>query len=169
MQRLVEIGPSNTLTGMAKRTVDLKYKSQDAASAIKRQMLSCKLNEDEIYYEHPAEEGTMRSTLGKKKTTEATITAPSNSPDVTPTIHVPVQRKRLLRRTLMHNKAILRHQFLWLKAPSAMAPVTALEILLTIVAAKLNKKLADVTASSSIKILSGGAYLSNALSECAHC
>lgn len=38
-ERIVEIGPSDTLGGMAKRTLAAKYESYDAALSLQRQIL----------------------------------------------------------------------------------------------------------------------------------
>ena len=49
--RLIEVGLSNNLTIMAKRTVTSQYEAKDATLSIKRQLLSGDGDLAEIYYE----------------------------------------------------------------------------------------------------------------------
>lgn len=49
-ERVVEIGPSPTLAGMALRTIKAKYESYDAALSLQRQVLCYAKDAKEIYY-----------------------------------------------------------------------------------------------------------------------
>ncbi|CAI5758609.1 unnamed protein product [Candida verbasci] len=49
-ERVVEIGPSPTLAGMASRTIKAKYESYDAALSLHRQVLCYSKDAKEIYY-----------------------------------------------------------------------------------------------------------------------
>lgn len=49
-ERVVEIGPSPTLAGMASRTIKAKYKSFDAALSLQRQVLCYSKDANQIYY-----------------------------------------------------------------------------------------------------------------------
>ena len=49
-ERVVEIGPSPTLAGMASRTIKAKYESYDAALSLQRQVLCYAKDSKEIYY-----------------------------------------------------------------------------------------------------------------------
>ncbi|CDK29759.1 unnamed protein product [Kuraishia capsulata CBS 1993] len=49
-ERVVEIGPSPTLAGMASRTIKAKYESYDAALSLQRQVLCYSKDTKEIYY-----------------------------------------------------------------------------------------------------------------------
>ena len=49
-ERLIELGPSPTLTGMATRTLKAKYEAQDDAVSRKRAILCHAKNAREIYY-----------------------------------------------------------------------------------------------------------------------
>ena len=49
-ERVVEIGPSPTLAGMAQRTIKNKYESYDAALSLQRQVLCYSKDAREIYY-----------------------------------------------------------------------------------------------------------------------
>jgi fatty acid synthase subunit alpha len=50
-ERLIEIGPADTLINMAKKTINAEYKSQDAANCLKRELLSYKKQSSAIYYQ----------------------------------------------------------------------------------------------------------------------
>lgn len=49
-ERVIEIGPSPTLAGMASRTIKAKYQSYDAALSLQRQVLCYSKDAKEIYY-----------------------------------------------------------------------------------------------------------------------
>jgi fatty acid synthase subunit alpha len=49
-ERVVEIGPSPTLSGMANRTIKAKYESYDAALSLQREVLCYSKDAKEIYY-----------------------------------------------------------------------------------------------------------------------
>ena len=56
-ERIVEIGPADTLGGMAKRTLASKYEAYDAATSVQRQVLAYNKDLKEIYYDvDPAED-----------------------------------------------------------------------------------------------------------------
>src|ERR1700727_1631610 len=50
-ERIVEIGPSDTLGVMAKRTLASKYEAYDAAKSLQRQILCYSKDAKEIYYD----------------------------------------------------------------------------------------------------------------------
>ena len=49
-ERIVEIGPADTLGGMARRTLASKYEAYDAATSVQRQILCYNKDAKEIYY-----------------------------------------------------------------------------------------------------------------------
>ncbi len=56
-ERIVEIGPADTLGVMAKRTLASKYEAYDAAKSVQRQILCYSKDAKEIYYDvDPVEE-----------------------------------------------------------------------------------------------------------------
>ena len=56
-ERIVEIGPADTLGVMAKRTLASKYEAYDAAKSVQRQILCYNKDAKEIYYDvDPVEE-----------------------------------------------------------------------------------------------------------------
>ena len=50
-ERIVEIGPADTLAGMAKRTLKTKYDAHDAALSLQRQILCSNKDAKDIYYD----------------------------------------------------------------------------------------------------------------------
>ncbi|KAK8022507.1 fatty acid synthase alpha subunit FasA [Apiospora rasikravindrae] len=55
-ERLIEVGPAETLVNMAKKTMKADYDIQDVALGLRRELLSHKKNADAIYYRTVAEE-----------------------------------------------------------------------------------------------------------------
>ena len=132
-ERFIEIGPSPTLTGMAARTLKAKYEAEDDSVTHKRVILCHSKNAKEIYYQF-----------------EDAIEAPSNDPpaESSPSPIVPV---------LVSTPAIPIP--VAATGPAAAiedAPIKAVDILLTIVAQKLKKKVDEIPLSKSIKDLVGG-------------
>lgn len=138
-ERIVEIGPADTLGGMAKRTLASKYEAFDAARSIQRQILCYNKDARDIYYavdpaendtaESPSTEGPAHSNLtpataakAQASTPAAAVAAPSSGP----------------------------------AAQVSDAPVTATDILRSLVAQKLKKSLTDIPLSKAIKDLVGG-------------
>ena len=132
-ERIIEIGPSDTLTVMAKRTISTHYQERDSALSIKRQLLSGESNTAEIYYELEPKP------VGRSRDDE---TAPF---PYTPAAPEPSQ----LVRASPVTTALTSH-----KKPDV--PVTALEIIVGIIAQKLKKTTADISTSCSIKSLVSG-------------
>lgn len=133
-ERIVEIGPADTLGGMAKRTIASKYEHYDAARSIQRQILCYNKDAKDIYYdvdpiveEEPAAAapaGGAASISGSAPVAAAATFQPPPG-----------------------------------AGPAAMvedAPVKASDILRTLVAQKLKKGLTDIPLSKAIKDLVGG-------------
>nr|P43098.1 RecName: Full=Fatty acid synthase subunit alpha; Includes: RecName: Full=Acyl carrier; Includes: RecName: Full=3-oxoacyl-[acyl-carrier-protein] reductase; AltName: Full=Beta-ketoacyl reductase; Includes: RecName: Full=3-oxoacyl-[acyl-carrier-protein] synthase; AltName: Full=Beta-ketoacyl synthase [Candida albicans]AAA34345.1 fatty acid synthase alpha subunit [Candida albicans] len=78
-ERIIEIGPSPTLAGMANRTIKAKYESYDAALSLQRQVLCYSKDAKEIYYKpDPAD-------LAPKETPKQEESTPSAPAAATPT------------------------------------------------------------------------------------
>ncbi|CAG58875.1 uncharacterized protein GVI51_E05841 [Nakaseomyces glabratus] len=135
-ERVVEIGPSPTLAGMAQRTLKNKYESYDAALSLQRQVLCYSKDAREIYYTADPAEIEPKE---EPKAEEAAAPAPAAAPAATPA-PAPVAAP----------------------APAAAAadvpdePVKASLLLHTLVAHKLKKSLDQVPMSKTIKDLVGG-------------
>lgn len=131
-ERIVEIGPADTLGGMAKRTLASKYEAYDAATSVQRQILCYNKDAKEIYYDvDPVED--------EPETTDAPADSGSSAPAAA-AIAAPVAAAPGA-------------------GPAAMvedAPVTATDIVRTLVAQKLKKGLTDIPVSKAIKDLVGG-------------
>ena len=133
-ERIVEVGPADTLGNMAKRTLASKYEAYDAALSLQRQILCYNKDAKEIYYdvepvedapEAPSSSANSGSTPpAAPKTSAAPAPPPSNSGQPA--------------------------------AAVADAPVTAVDIVRVLVAQKLKKTLADIPPSKAIKDLVGG-------------
>ena len=136
-ERIVEIGPADTLGGMAKRTLASKYEAYDAARSVQRQILCYSKDAKDIYYDvDPVEE-------------EPASESASAGQDVTST---PQQAA---------TAAVAPPPPQTAAGPAAAvqdAPVTATDIIRTLVAQKLKKPLLDIPLSKAIKDLVGGSY-----------
>ncbi|KAI1190676.1 fatty acid synthase subunit alpha [Nemania serpens] len=134
-ERIVEVGPADTLGVMAKRTVASKYEAFDAAKSVQRQILCYNKDAKEIYYDvDPVEEEPDPSPAAAESSSGAApaaaaaapVAAAAPAPSAGPAVAVPD------------------------------APVTALEIVRALIAQKLKKSFLDVPLGKAIKDLVGG-------------
>lgn len=135
-ERVVEIGPSPTLAGMALRTIKSKYESYDAALSLQRQVLCYAKDAKEIYYTPdpadiapPAAESTTVETKTEPSAAPAAAAPAAAAPP--PPSAGPV-------------------------AAMADEPVSAALLLQVLVAHKLKKSLDGVPMSKAIKDLVNG-------------
>jgi fatty acid synthase subunit alpha len=134
MERLIEIGPSPTLAGMATRTLKTKYEGYDQALGMQRQVLAYAKEGKEIYYNvdppEPAEEAAPAAAAAAAPAPAAAAApAPVAAPAAAPA------------------------------GPAAQiddVPVKATEIVHTVVAQKLKKSVDDIPVQKAIKDLVGG-------------
>lgn len=134
-ERIVEIGPADTLGVMAKRTIASKYEAYDAAKNVQRQILCYNKDAKEIYYDvDPVEDEPAPAEASSSSAPAAAAPAAAAAPVAA-------------------------------AAPAASAgpaaavpdaPVTALDIVRSLVAQKLKKPLLDIPLSKAIKDLVGG-------------
>jgi fatty acid synthase subunit alpha, fungi type len=134
-ERIVEIGPTDTLGGMARRTLASKYEAYDAAKSVQRQILCYNKDAKEIYYDiDPVdEEPEPASTSAPAPATSAPATAAATAPVAAP---APPS-----------------------SGPAAQVPdvpVQAVDIVRALIAQKLKKPLLEVPLSKAIKDLVGG-------------
>ncbi|KAI9783021.1 MAG: 3-oxoacyl-[acyl-carrier-protein] synthase [Peltula sp. TS41687] len=138
-ERLVEIGPADTLGGMAKRTIASKYEAYDAAKSLQRQILCYNKDAKEIYYDidpveaEDAVSGPSDGSIPSQSATPSAAASAATAPAAAP----PMQSS----------------------GPAAQvpdAPVSAVDIVRALVAQKLKKPLLDVPLSKAIKDLVGG-------------
>jgi fatty acid synthase subunit alpha len=135
-ERIVEIGPADTLGVMAKRTIASKYEAYDAAKSVQRQILCYNKDAKEIYYDvDPVEEepppaasssGAPAAAAPPSGSAPAAVAAPPPPPSAGPAAQVPD------------------------------APVGAVDIVRALIAQKLKKPLMEIPLSKAVKDLVGG-------------
>jgi fatty acid synthase subunit alpha len=134
-ERIVEIGPADTLGGMARRTLASKYEAYDAATSVQRQILCYNKDAKEIYYDvDPIDEEEQAAEAAPAAAPAAASSAPAPAAAAPPPSSA---------------------------GPAAAvedAPVTAVDVLRSLVAQKLKKSLADVPLTKAIKDLVGGKF-----------
>jgi fatty acid synthase subunit alpha len=133
-ERIVEVGPADTLGVMAKRTLASKYEAHDAARSVQRQILCYNKDAKDIYYDVDPVEEEPEPAAGGGDAPAASSSAPAaaSAPIAAPAASA---------------------------GPAAQvpdAPVTATDILRALVAQKLKKPLMDIPLSKAIKDLVGG-------------
>lgn len=139
-ERIVEVGPADTLGVMAKRTIASKYEAFDAAKSIQRQILCYNKDAKEIYYDvDPIEEEP-----------EPTAAEASSSSAPAPTAAAAPAAAAAAAPAPSAGPA----------AAVDDAPVSALEIVRALIAQKLKKPFLEVPLSKAIKDLVGGQYKS---------
>lgn len=135
-ERIVEVGPADTLGVMAKRTLASKYEAYDAAKSVQRQILCYNKDAKEIYYdvdpveEEPEAPAASAGDAGASAAPAAAAAAPAAAapppPSSGPAAQVPDE------------------------------PVQAIEIVRALIAQKLKKPYLEVPLSKAIKDLVGG-------------
>ncbi|KAJ3909294.1 fatty acid synthase alpha subunit reductase [Lentinula edodes] len=129
-ERLIELGPSPTLTGMATRTLKAKYELQDDCVSLKREILCHAKHSKEIYYLFEDE-----------------AVAESVPVEVTESVAAPVTATAVpLPVAVPTGPAVSIED----------VPVKSSDILLANVAQKSKKQISDISTSKSIKDLVGG-------------
>jgi fatty acid synthase subunit alpha, fungi type len=137
-ERIVEIGPADTLGVMAKRTLATKYEAFDAAKSVQRQILCYNKDVKEIYYDvDPVEDEPEPTPSSSGSAAAAAPAAAAASPAAAaappPPSSGPAQQ-----------------------VPDE--PVQAVDIVRALIAQKLKKPLLEVPMSKAIKDLVGGKY-----------
>lgn len=136
-ERIVEVGPADTLGVMAKRTLASKYEAFDAAKSVQRQILCYNKDAKEIYYDvdpieeepepTPAASSSGASAPAPAASAAAAAPAPAApAPGAGPAAAVPD------------------------------APVSAMDIVRALIAQKLKKPFSEIPLSKAIKDLVGG-------------
>ncbi|EGV60278.1 3-oxoacyl-[acyl-carrier-protein] synthase [Yamadazyma tenuis] len=95
-ERVVEIGPSPTLAGMASRTIKAKYESFDAALSLQRQVLCYSKDANQIYYtpdpaDLESDKPSITKSLNANKADTPAATATESAPAASPAAPVPAQ------------------------------------------------------------------------------
>ena len=141
-ERIVEIGPADTLGVMAKRTLASKYEAHDAAKSVQRQIFCYNKDAKDIYYDvDPVEEEPEPAAGGSGgDAPAASSSAPAPAASAAPVAAPPPSAGPA--------------------AAVADAPVTATDVLRALVAQKLKKPLMDIPLQKAIKDLVGGKTVS---------
>jgi fatty acid synthase subunit alpha len=146
-ERIVEIGPADTLGVMARRTIASKYEAYDAAKSVQRQILCYNKDAKEIYYDvDPVEDepepaagaaaGTAPATASASGPAPVVAAAPAPSASAGPAAQVPD------------------------------APVGAVDIVRALIAQKLKKPFLEIPLSKAVKDLVGGTFGNFQLAPC---
>ncbi|KAF2857556.1 fatty acid synthase subunit alpha [Piedraia hortae CBS 480.64] len=134
-ERIVEVGPADTLGGMARRTLAAKYEAYDAARSVQRQILCYNKDAKDIYYDVDPEEepapAPTHSTAPPAASGNAPVAAPAAAPPPPAAGTGPA-------------------------AAVADAPVGAVDVLRALIAQKLKKPLQEIPLNKAIKDLVGG-------------
>ncbi|ONH68727.1 Fatty acid synthase subunit alpha [Cyberlindnera fabianii] len=137
-ERVVEIGPSPTLAGMATRTIKAKYESYDAALSLQRQVLCYAKDAKEIYYTPDPADLAAKEEAAAPAPAASAAPAATSAPAAAPVAAAPAA------------------------APSGPVseipdePVKAALLIHVLVAQKLKKSLDQVPMSKAIKDLVNG-------------
>lgn len=144
-ERIVEVGPADTLGGMAKRTLAAKYEAYDAARSVQRQILCYNKDAKDIYYDVDPVEDEPEAPAASGDSAPSSSSAPAAAPSAPAAAAAPPPPS---------------------SGPAAAvadAPVGAVDILRSLVAQKLKKPLQDIPLSKAIKDLVGGEHSSHEL------
>ncbi|SGZ13233.1 BQ5605_C028g10557 [Microbotryum silenes-dioicae] len=132
-ERLIELGPSPTLTGMATRTQKLKYESYDSALGIKRNIYCIAKHQKEIYYQF------------EEEVAEAPAEAPAAAAPAAAAAPVAAASAPVAAAASAGPAASVPDE-----------PLKAVDVLRVIIAQKLKKPVSEVPLGKSIKDLVGG-------------
>ena len=132
--RIIEFGPTKILGGMAKQTIDAKYRNHDLSKSINRQILCSESDGKQISYEYDEPVTEAVAITQDSMETADIVAVPSASRS--PAIPKPTGSAAATKVTDV--------------------PVTAREVVQSLVARKLNKAVDALNSGQSIKDLTGG-------------
>ena len=136
-ERLIELGPGPTLTGMAQRTLKAKYQTNDDSTAIKREIYCIAKNQADIYYVREDE-------AAEPEPAAAAEPAPAAAPTPAPA------------GVAASAPAAPAAASAGPAAAVADEPLKATETLRVIIAQKLKKSVGEISLQKSIKDMVGG-------------
>ncbi|TWU71773.1 hypothetical protein ED733_002880 [Metarhizium rileyi] len=149
-ERVVEVGPSNILTNMMKRTWDARYSTRDQSQGIKRQFLGPQGDMADIYYQSglPSNDtGEPQSSEVQDKSSRAVLVSDSTIP----TQQQPVASEEALKRGRITTEM-------------DDVRIPTFEILRSIIGAKLKKAVLHLPLDTTIsRLVEGRSALSNEL------
>ncbi|KAF2125966.1 fatty acid synthase subunit alpha reductase [Dothidotthia symphoricarpi CBS 119687] len=136
-ERIVEVGPSNVLTNMMKRTWSAGFKEQDESQGVQRRILGPQSDQDEIYYRELPEESVHEQP--SPVDTQARPPTEPVKPDAQP---VPIPTSTSSAKQPLES------------VEDVETPTSA--IVLAIVAGKLKRDRQDVPLNASVSSLAAG-------------
>lgn len=144
-ERLVEIGPAETLINMAAKTLNSGYKSHDVALGLRRELLSYKKDASAIYYDTSDQEPEVKPAA-----------APSQSP-------APAASQTLASAAPAPTPAPVAAAPAPAEAPAGPVtvsvpdtPVTPQDVITTLISVALSKQPTDIPQDQTLKSLCGG-------------
>ncbi|KAM0815019.1 putative beta-ketoacyl-[acyl-carrier-protein] synthase I [Seiridium cardinale] len=144
VERLIEVGPSSTLLGMAKKTIGQFNLQSDAANAIERSFLATSANYDEICYESSVRTSSPGHRESRKTVSDDVVVVQGPEPPAAPAIHTPAD-SRPLPPVKIRSSAMIPD-----------VPVSALQLTQALVSGSLRRPFSAINTSDTIKALSGG-------------
>jgi len=143
-ERLVEIGPAETLTNMASRTVDADYRIQDVAQGVQRELLSYNRDAAAIYHDASDQEPVAPVSSSSAPVLPTAVNPPATAPaPTTPPAAVPATDAAVVA-----------------PAPAAVSvpdrALTPQDIITALVALGLAKGSSDIAQDPTLKALCGG-------------
>ncbi|KAJ6134373.1 hypothetical protein N7523_000695 [Penicillium sp. IBT 18751x] len=150
VERFIEIGPADVLTGMLKKTVALYFKSHDAARHMKRRFLSYAQNASEIQY---LLEASPVAAPESKKSAGVSATLPTTQAATAATATMTVHQTTAPSEVQADITASAQVAS---AAPIPDTPVDAKDILVAIIASKLRKNYGELDTQQTIKALANG-------------
>ncbi|KAI9826710.1 MAG: 3-oxoacyl-[acyl-carrier-protein] synthase [Phylliscum demangeonii] len=151
-ERVIELGPADTLLNLARQTLARKYQSHDVAHALSRRLLCCERDASEIYHADAARpEEESPSKLGRKEAGPGSHGPPPAATTPAPPVAaaVPVAPAAPVVSAAPTTVA--------LSMPAGPAvSITVAEITQAIVAYALKKSMTEISLGSTIRALAGG-------------
>jgi fatty acid synthase subunit alpha, fungi type len=138
----VEVGPAETLLGMAKKTIKADFESHDMATGTKRELLSYKKNADAIYYR--TEAGDVSAGPETSSKTQSNAAAPAAAEPAQSAASAPAPAPAQAPGPAVDAASV----------PDF--PISTIDILVTLTAVALKKPASDIGTDQSIKKLCGG-------------
>lgn len=141
-ERIIEVGPSATLLGMFRKTIDTIYPTQECALPAPRQLLHSEKNTDDIYYRGVPDQIESLQTEPQTQTTTQSQPAPADS---APKVTVEVTTTALPTPRVHVEVVSIEDQ-----------NVQARDIIFAIVGRALKRAASEIDGSKSIKALAEG-------------
>lgn len=166
-ERVIEIGPTDTLTNMMKRTRDLKYRRHDTANSIDRRFFSSRGNKHHIYHTADASPKASKSaarthtSAGRTQKAVTSVAREVHEPEsmkVVPVVQMPTaavipQSASASAVSLVPATAI---PVVKTRKSVSDEPIKATEVVRAVVSCSLKKAPTEVSFTSTVKGLAGG-------------